>query len=92
MARALKVGSLYKRGEQNTAWKRRWFTLNERSLTYSESQSGKASGEILLENIDQVREAEDHEESEPFCSLVICPSSTYSLRADSLADMDEWLR
>lgn len=38
ISNADKVGYLYKRGEKNVAWKRRWFVLRGGYLDYFESQ------------------------------------------------------
>nr|XP_060642025.1 sesquipedalian-1 [Anolis sagrei ordinatus]XP_060642026.1 sesquipedalian-1 [Anolis sagrei ordinatus] len=86
------AGVLYKKGERNTAYHRRWFVLKGNMLFYfEERESREPMGVIILEGCT----VELCEASEEFAFAIRfegAKSRTYVLAAESQAAMEDWVK
>eukprot|EP01090_Pellita_catalonica_P021783 TRINITY_DN8253_c0_g1_i1.p1 TRINITY_DN8253_c0_g1~~TRINITY_DN8253_c0_g1_i1.p1 ORF type:complete len:558 (-),score=93.43 TRINITY_DN8253_c0_g1_i1:55-1728(-) len=87
-----KSGWLWKRSPAfHKKWQRRWFVLNGTSLRYYKEQDTnkvQASGSLVLGSADLLIE-ELRTESNAFAIIML--SRIYTLKAESVAERDEWL-
>jgi len=87
-----KKGFLFKRGELNKAWKRRWFVLQGENLYYFVSTSDTipvGSINILLCKIVD-RKDPSSKDLKKFYFDIITPSRTYYIYAESIDIVEEW--
>uniref|UniRef100_A0A674JKX0 Sesquipedalian n=1 Tax=Terrapene triunguis TaxID=2587831 RepID=A0A674JKX0_9SAUR len=86
------AGFLFKKGERNTAYHRRWFVLKGNMLFYfEERESREPVGVIILEGctVELCEAAEDF----TFAIKFDCAKSrTYVLAAESQAAMESWVK
>ncbi|XP_063000117.1 sesquipedalian-1 [Elgaria multicarinata webbii] len=87
-----KAGFLYKKGERNTAYHRRWFVLKGNMLFYFEDrESREPVGAIILEGCT-VELCESTEEFAFAIKFECAKSRTYILAAESQAAMEAWVK
>lgn len=87
-----KAGFLYKKGERNTAYHRRWFVLKGNMLFYFEDrESREPVGVIILEG-STVELCESTEEFAFAIRFSCAKSRTYILAAESQAAMESWVK
>lgn len=80
-----RTGWLMKRGVINKAFRRRWFVLQDSTLTYHVQESGPAKGHIKI--------AGAAVEAGQGCRLFVAVAMrTYVLEAPSSTDRDEWVK
>ncbi|KAK2949960.1 hypothetical protein BLNAU_15103 [Blattamonas nauphoetae] len=87
-------GWLTKQGHVRKNWKRRWFSLRENTLFYSEKPtSAKELGTIALKGMN-VKNGEDKTDK-PFCFHIYHPSDSnvkeYYIYADDVNQMNAWV-
>ncbi|XP_061458919.1 sesquipedalian-1 [Rhineura floridana] len=86
------AGFLYKKGERNTAYHRRWFVLKGNMLFYFEDrESREPVGVIILEGCT-VELCESTEEFAFAIRFDCAKSRTYVLAAESQAAMEGWVK
>ncbi|XP_042297646.1 sesquipedalian-1 [Sceloporus undulatus] len=86
------AGFLYKKGERNTAYHRRWFVLKGNMLFYFEDrESREPVGVIILEGCT-VELCESTEEFAFAIKFDCAKSRTYILAAESQAAMEAWVK
>uniref|UniRef100_A0A6J0UJU1 Sesquipedalian n=1 Tax=Pogona vitticeps TaxID=103695 RepID=A0A6J0UJU1_9SAUR len=86
------AGFLYKKGERNTAYHRRWFVLKGNMLFYFEDrESREPVGVIILEGCT-VELCESTEEFAFAIKFDCAKSRTYILAAESQAAMEGWVK
>uniref|UniRef100_A0A8D0L740 Sesquipedalian n=1 Tax=Sphenodon punctatus TaxID=8508 RepID=A0A8D0L740_SPHPU len=86
------AGFLYKKGERNTAYHKRWFVLKGNMLFYFEDrESREPVGVIILEGCT-VELCESTEEFAFAIRFDCAKSRTYILAADSQASMEAWVK
>ncbi|XP_066466157.1 sesquipedalian-1 [Tiliqua scincoides] len=86
------TGFLYKKGERNTAYHRRWFVLKGNMLFYFEDrESREPVGVIILEGCT-VELCEATEEFAFAIKFGCAKSRTYILAAESQAAMEAWVK
>lgn len=86
------TGFLYKKGERNTAYHRRWFVLKGNMLFYFEDrESREPVGVIILEGCT-VELCEATEEFAFAIKFGCAKSRTYILAAESQATMEGWVK
>ncbi|XP_058491469.1 sesquipedalian-1 [Solea solea] len=87
-----KTGFLFKKGERNTAYHRRWFILKGNMLFYFEERDSREPiGVIVLEGCT-VELCESAEEF-AFAIKFDCPKArVYKMAADSQAAMESWVK
>ncbi len=78
-------GELMKQGHIIKNWKRRNFVLTDGELAYY--SGSKMKGMVYMDEVTNVRKVEERRKS----IEISTPSRTYTLEADSEADVDEWL-
>ncbi|KAM5194528.1 sesquipedalian-1 isoform 1-T2 [Mantella aurantiaca] len=87
-----KCGFLYKKGERNASYHRRWFVLKGNMLFYYDSEESKEPlGVIILEGC----RVELYESSEEFAFAIkfgYAKSRAYVLAADSHVTMESWVK
>ncbi|XP_069610979.1 sesquipedalian-1 isoform X1 [Ranitomeya imitator] len=87
-----KSGFLYKKGDRNTSYHRRWFVLKGNMLFYYEHQESKEPvGAIILEGC-RVELCESSEEYAFAIRFGYSKSRAYILAADSHATMESWVK
>uniref|UniRef100_A0A8C8RKT3 Sesquipedalian n=1 Tax=Pelusios castaneus TaxID=367368 RepID=A0A8C8RKT3_9SAUR len=85
-------GFLFKKGERNTAYHRRWFVLKGNMLFYfEERESREPVGAIILEGCT-VELCEAAEEFAFAIKFDCAKSRTYILAAESQASMESWVK
>ncbi|XP_066578085.1 sesquipedalian-1 [Amia ocellicauda] len=86
-----KEGHLYKKGERNTSYQRRWFVLKGNMLFYLDRRGGEPLGVIVLEGCSvQLCESE-----EQFAFALVFPGPglrTYKLAAEDQANQESWIK
>jgi len=86
------IGWLYKRGERNTQWKRRWFELKNYTLKYSANPADETpKGEIIVTTVEGTGEVPSDSQHE-FIFHLKSETRTYILAAESEADKRNWLQ
>uniref|UniRef100_A0A670IIK0 Sesquipedalian n=1 Tax=Podarcis muralis TaxID=64176 RepID=A0A670IIK0_PODMU len=86
------AGFLYKKGERNTAYHRRWFVLRGNMLFYFEDrESREPVGVVILEGCT-VELCESTEEFAFAIRFDCAKSRTYVLAAESQAAMESWVK
>ncbi|XP_053257239.1 sesquipedalian-1 [Podarcis raffonei] len=86
------AGFLYKKGERNTAYHRRWFVLRGNMLFYFEDrESREPVGVVILEGCT-VELCESTEEFAFAIRFDCAKSRTYVLAAESQAAMERWVK
>uniref|UniRef100_A0A8C0H7N5 Sesquipedalian n=1 Tax=Chelonoidis abingdonii TaxID=106734 RepID=A0A8C0H7N5_CHEAB len=86
------AGFLFKKGERNTAYHRRWFVLKGNMLFYfEERESREPVGVIILEGCT-VELCEATEEFTFAIKFDCAKSRTYILAAESQAAMESWVK
>ncbi|XP_019342371.1 sesquipedalian-1 [Alligator mississippiensis] len=86
------AGFLYKKGERNTAYHKRWFVLKGNMLFYfEEKDSREPVGVIILEGCT-VELCEAAEEFAFAIKFGCAKSRTYILAAESQAAMESWVK
>ena len=86
-----KEGFLFKKGDVNHQYKRRWFVLKGNLLFYFEKSADRTRliGLIILENCSvEVSDADRFS----FCIRFASDQRTYILCADNDADMERWMK
>ncbi|KAG5840265.1 hypothetical protein ANANG_G00186980, partial [Anguilla anguilla] len=87
-----KTGFLFKKGERNTAYHRRWFILKGNMLFYFEDrESREPIGVIVLEGctVELCESAEEY----AFAVRFDCARArVYKMAADSQAAMESWVK
>ncbi|XP_069044395.1 sesquipedalian-1 [Lepisosteus oculatus] len=86
-----KEGYLYKKGERNTSYQKRWFVLKGNLLFYLERLGGEALGVIVLEGCS----VQLCESDEQFAFALVFPGPglrTYKLAADSPDGQESWIK
>ncbi|XP_065107027.1 sesquipedalian-1 [Paramisgurnus dabryanus] len=88
-----KTGFLYKKGERNTAYHRRWFVLKGNMLFYfDEKESREPIGVIVLEGCT-VELCESESEEFAFAIKFECTKAkVYKMSAESQAAMESWVK
>ncbi|MBN3309328.1 sesquipedalian-1 [Amia ocellicauda] len=87
-----KTGFLYKKGERNTAYHRRWFILKGNMLFYFEDkESREPIGVIILEGCT-VELCESTEEYAFAIKFDCAKSRLYKMAAESQAGMESWVK
>ncbi|XP_068167266.1 sesquipedalian-1 [Antennarius striatus] len=87
-----KTGFLYKKGERNTAYHRRWFVLKGNMLFYfEERESREPIGVIVLEGCT-VELCESTEEFAFAIKFDCVKARVYKLAADNQAAMESWVK
>ncbi|XP_041083267.1 sesquipedalian-1-like [Polyodon spathula] len=87
-----KTGHLYKKGERNTTYHRRWFVLKGNMLFYFEDKESKEPiGVIVLEGCT-VELCESMEEYAFAVKFSCAKSRTYKMAAESQAAMESWVK
>ncbi|XP_054851779.1 sesquipedalian-1 [Eublepharis macularius] len=87
-----KAGFLYKKGERNTAYHRRWFVLKGNMLFYfEERESREPVGVIILEG-STVELCDSTEEFAFAIRFGSAKSRTYILAAENQAAMESWVK
>uniref|UniRef100_A0A3Q2UMK7 Sesquipedalian n=1 Tax=Fundulus heteroclitus TaxID=8078 RepID=A0A3Q2UMK7_FUNHE len=87
-----KTGFLFKKGERNTAYHRRWFVLKGNMLFYFEERDGREPiGVIVLEGCT-VELCESAEEFAFAVKFDCAKARVYKLAADSQAAMESWVK
>ena len=89
-------GYLVKKGGNRRNWRRRWFVLNAKELSYFADQTSAAPlGTIPLAKIRAVAQAVPETyvalDKEVFDFTIALASRTFLLRAASATDMDQWI-
>ncbi|XP_039628111.1 sesquipedalian-1 isoform X1 [Polypterus senegalus] len=91
-APADKTGHLYKKGERNPAYHRRWFVLKGNMLFYFEDKDSKEPiGVIILEGCT-VELCESSEEYAFAIKFDCMKSRVYKMAAESQAAMESWVK
>jgi hypothetical protein len=86
-----KVGYLKKKTPQHITWRRKWFALKGRTLTYVKNKEEVES--IDLRTVTELKGPDPHGNMEAQCSFCIVTSErTYSLRSDTPADAESWMQ
>ncbi|XP_043924561.1 sesquipedalian-1 isoform X2 [Protopterus annectens] len=86
------VGYLYKKGERNTAYHRRWFVLKGNMLFYFEEKDSKEPiGVVILEGCT-VELCESSEEHAFAIKFECAKSRTYKMAADTYEAMESWVK
>ncbi|XP_051536403.1 sesquipedalian-1 [Myxocyprinus asiaticus] len=88
-----KTGFLFKKGERNTAYHRRWFILKGNMLFYfEEKESREPIGVIVLEGCT-VELCESESEEFAFAIKFDCTKArVYKMAAESQAAMESWVK
>ncbi|KAI7813076.1 sesquipedalian-1 [Triplophysa rosa] len=88
-----KTGFLFKKGERNTAYHRRWFILKGNMLFYfEEKESREPIGVIVLEGCT-VELCESESEEFAFAIKFDCiKAKVYKMAAESQAAMESWVK
>ncbi|XP_061755506.1 sesquipedalian-1 [Nerophis ophidion] len=87
-----KTGFLFKKGERNTAYHRRWFVLKGNMLFYfEERESREPIGVIILEGCT-VELCESAEEFAFAIKFDCARSRVYKMAADNQAAMESWVK
>ncbi|KAM9821775.1 sesquipedalian-1 [Syngnathus typhle] len=87
-----KTGFLFKKGERNTAYHRRWFVLKGNMLFYFEERDGREPiGLIVLEGCT-VELCESAEEFAFAVKFDCARARVYKMAADSQAAMESWVK
>lgn len=87
-----KTGFLFKKGERNTAYHRRWFVLKSNMLFYFEERDGREPiGVIVLEGCT-VELCESAEEFAFAVKFDCAKARVYKMAADSQAAMESWVK
>ncbi|MBN3314849.1 PI5PA phosphatase, partial [Atractosteus spatula] len=87
-----KTGFLFKKGERNTAYIRRWFVLKGNMLFYFEDRDSKEPiGVIILEGCT-VELCESSEEYAFAVKFDCAKSRVYKMAAESQAAMESWVK
>ncbi|XP_072271965.1 sesquipedalian-1 [Pyxicephalus adspersus] len=87
-----KCGFLYKKGESNASYHRRWFVLKGNMLFYYDSEESKEPlGVIILEGC-RVELCESTEEFAFAIKFGYAKSRAYILAADSHSTMESWVK
>ncbi|XP_061672115.1 sesquipedalian-1 [Syngnathoides biaculeatus] len=87
-----KTGFLFKKGERNTAYHRRWFVLKGNMLFYFEERDGREPiGVIVLEGCT-VELCESAEEFAFAVKFDCARARVYKMAADSQAAMESWVK
>eukprot|EP01048_Picozoa_sp_COSAG05_P017162 COSAG05_NODE_2304_length_3250_cov_3.541098_2_plen_136_part_00 len=88
-----KIGWLYKRGEHNSAWKKRWFELKNTKLSYYANPGDPVpKGEITVTMVEGDANAAGTRDSEhEFVFHLKSHGRTYVIAAETAAEKDEWL-
>lgn len=87
-----KSGFLYKKGERNASYHRRWFVLKGNMLFYYDSEDSKEPlGVIILEGC-RVELCESTEEFAFAIKFGYAKSRAYVLAADSQSTMESWVK
>eukprot|EP00300_Choanocystis_sp_HF-7_P017857 c19856_g1_i5.p1 GENE.c19856_g1_i5~~c19856_g1_i5.p1 ORF type:complete len:479 (-),score=84.70 c19856_g1_i5:245-1681(-) len=85
-----KEGWLWKQGKYHTAFKKRWFYLNDNFLDYYRNKKdAKSAGSIPLSHVrlyklDKPLDERDH------CLALETPDRTYIVSAETTQDLHEW--
>jgi hypothetical protein len=86
------IGWLYKRGERNTQWKRRWFELKNYTLKYSANPADETpKGEIIVTTVEGTGDVPSDTQHE-FLFHLKSETRVYVLAADSEAEKLNWLQ
>lgn len=85
---AMLEGYLSKRGNTNTDWKLRWFSLRGTLLVYYDKEGGKSLGSIDIRN-SKVRQGEDGDAGFPF--QIITPLRTYYMDSEYADTTRAWI-
>eukprot|EP00049_Salpingoeca_infusionum_P014315 m.267527 g.267527 ORF g.267527 m.267527 type:complete len:1528 (+) comp15641_c0_seq2:339-4922(+) len=91
ISKADKVGFLFKKGEQNTAWKSRWFVLRQTQLLYYQRKDAATAKIIDLTSARSVDPIDESEILDDNCFKIECHKREWILRADSAADCADWI-
>ena len=84
------VGYLYKRGEHNTSWKKRYFELENFTLKYfAQPGDTQEKGSIIVTHIDVQNASPDGGHSHVF--HLRSQDRVYVLAADTAEDKQEWM-
>lgn len=87
-----KTGFLFKKGERNTAYHRRWFVLKGNMLFYFEERDGREPiGVIVLEGCT-VELCESAEEFAFAIKFDCAKARVYKLAAENQAAMESWVK
>ncbi|KAM9744323.1 sesquipedalian-1-like isoform 1-T2 [Menidia menidia] len=87
-----KTGFLFKKGERNTAYHRRWFVLKGNMLFYFEERDGREPiGVIVLEGCT-VELCESAEEFAFAIKFECAKARVYKMAAESQAAMESWVK
>jgi RAC serine/threonine-protein kinase len=90
-----RCGFLHKRGAFVSGWKRRWFTLEGRTLRYYRKQGdGNPAGQIALDEKSLIyrNQDEDVTSSRPFAFRIATHGRTYEIAASSREEMEGWVQ
>lgn len=85
---AMLEGYLSKRGNTNTDWKLRWFSLRGTLVVYYDKEGGKSLGSIDVRN-SKVRQGDDGDAGFPF--QIITPLRTYFLDSEFADTTRAWI-
>lgn len=93
-AHCVKAGYLYKRGDKNPTWKRRWVILAPGLLGYFESAADTVpKGVVTLRDITDVHpDAAGELEGLPFTFSLISPHRRFYMQGASERDLARWLQ
>lgn len=90
MSSPIKEGWLSKQGGFIKTWKKRWFTLSDGKLHYSEKQGKKEQGYIDLNAASTVESAPECKK-QPAFKIVVPGSRTFILHASNKTECQEWI-
>ena len=89
----VKMGWLHKRGEHNSAWKRRWFELKNTKLSYYANPGDTApKGTITVTMVKgNDNGANERDSGHEFVFHLVSQGRTYVIAAESAQEKSEWL-
>lgn len=90
MSSPIKEGWLSKQGGFIKTWKKRWFTLTDGMLNYTDKPGKKIQGSIDLKKASTV-EATTECRKQPAFKIVIPSVRTYILHASNKTECQEWI-
>ena len=93
-AHAIKAGYVYKRGDKNPTWKRRWVVLAPAIMGYFESASDTVpKGVVNLRELTDIRpDVAGELDGLPFTFSLVSPARNFYMQASSERDLGRWLQ
>ncbi|KAF9204935.1 hypothetical protein BGZ49_004674 [Haplosporangium sp. Z 27] len=87
----LKSGYLHKKGDRIKIWKKKWFVLRTSKLAYYKDDKEYELLRIIdIRDLHKAAEVEVKNRTGVF--VIITPRRTFSVKADSTAEMEEWVK